>query len=225
MHAYYDGEKRLITDEIIFEQYLDPKKTAVITIDMHEGHLSDDPDCPAPSPRGKEIIEPINKFVTNCRSMSIPIIHVRSVLRRDGSDDINGNKSAWRIMSSFREQPPENLDAHGIEGSKWIEFSVDVQPSDYQIDSKKRLSAFYVTDLELLLRNIKKETIILVGALTDCCVLNTSSDGANRDFRVVVPKDLTRGNAQLEASALQIIARYFGLVVESDDLLAHWAER
>ena len=48
--------------------------------------------------------------------------------------------------------------------------------------------------------------IVLTGCMTDCCVLYTSFDGANRDFRIVVPRDLTRGSEHLEEAALRIIS-------------------
>lgn len=223
MNAYFDGIKKTLKEDIFQELYLNPRKTAVITIDMHKGHLDEDPECPSPSPRGREIISPIDQFTEHCRKLDIPVIHVRSVLRKDGSDDINGYKSAWRILSTMRDTPLPYADNHALEGTKWTQFCVHVDDKDYIVDTKKRLSAFYPTDLELLLRNLKKETIILTGAMTDCCVLNTAIDGANRDFRVVVPQDLCRGNVNLEEPALQIIARYFGLVVDSEELLEQWA--
>ncbi|PWQ88189.1 isochorismatase, partial [Enterococcus faecium] len=39
-----------------FAAWLDPRRTAVVSIDMHEGHLSEDPACPCPAPRGREIV-------------------------------------------------------------------------------------------------------------------------------------------------------------------------
>ena len=58
--------------------------------------------------------------------------------------------------------------------------------------------------------------------MTDCCVINTAFDGANRDFRVVVPRDLTRGSEHLELPALRMISLHLGLVVDSADLLSEW---
>ena len=64
--------------------------------------------------------------------------------------------------------------------------------------------------------------IVLTGCMTDCCVINTAFDGANRDFRIVVPRDLTRGSEHLEEPALRMISLHLGLVVESEELLADW---
>ena len=55
MKAYFDSIEKEVP-EALREVFLDRHDTAVITIDMHDGHLSTDPDCPCPSPRGREII-------------------------------------------------------------------------------------------------------------------------------------------------------------------------
>ncbi|MCR6546655.1 cysteine hydrolase family protein [Dehalobacterium formicoaceticum] len=222
MNAYFDNVKKPVTDKILQDLYLDANKTAVITIDMYNGHLSEDPDCPCPALRGREIIEPINNFTAACRELEVPVIHVRSTLRKDGSDDIKGNISAWRLVFPMTVGPIPGIEQHALEGSKWTEFAVDVRDSDYIVNGKKRLSAFYPTDLELLLRNLHKETIVLLGAMTDCCVLNTAFDGANRDFRIVLPQDLTRGSEHLEEAACRIVSLHLGLVVDSSELLEEW---
>ena len=76
--------------------------------------------------------------------------------------------------------------------------------------------------MELLLRNLGIRRVVLTGCMTDCCVINTAFDAANRDFRVVVPRDLTRGSEHLEEPALRMISLHLGLVVDSDALLDEW---
>ena len=95
MKAYFDSIEKEVP-EALREVFLDRHDTAVITIDMHDGHLSTDPDCPCPSPRGREIIEPLNHFMDEARALGLPVIHVRSTLRRDGADE-KLFPSAWRI--------------------------------------------------------------------------------------------------------------------------------
>jgi hypothetical protein len=60
VQAYVYGEIKKLPDQ--FADYVDPAHTAVISIDMHSGHLADDPDCPCPAPRARDITEPINTF-------------------------------------------------------------------------------------------------------------------------------------------------------------------
>jgi biuret amidohydrolase len=209
-----------------FDDYLDPARTAVVSIDMHRGHLDPSPDCPCPAPRARDIVAPIDAFHDGARAMGVSIIHVRSVLRRSGIDDIKGISAAWRRTFPLYVGAIPNSDAHAIEGSPWTEFVTRVAPEDLLVETKKRLSAFYPTDLDFLLRNMRVETIVLDGGFTDCCVLNTAFDASNHNYRVIVARDLVRGtDDSLEAAALAMVSLHLGLVVDSADLLAEWKRR
>ena len=220
MNAYFDGIEKEVPEELS-KVFLDRKDTAIITIDMHDGHLSTDPECPCPSPRGREIIESLNDFMRKARELGLPVIHVRSTLRRDGADE-RLYPSAWRMVFPVTVGEIPNIAEHAMEGSRWNRMSIDVHDEDYMVTGKKRLSAFYPTDLEMLLRNLGIRRVVLTGCMTDCCVLNTAFDAANRDFRVVVPQDLTRGSEHLEDPALRMISLHLGLVVDSDALIDAW---
>jgi nicotinamidase/pyrazinamidase len=56
---------------------------------------------------------------------------------------------------------------------------------------KRRYSGFFGTDLDLRLRENGIKTIILVGVLTDICVMYTSADASARGYEVIVIKDAT----------------------------------
>ena len=218
MKAYFDSIEKEVPKQLQ-QVFLNRRDTAVITIDMHDGHLSTDPDCPCP--RGREIIEPLNHFMNEARALGLPIIHVRSTLRKGGADE-KLFPSAWRMVFPVTVGEIPNIAEHAIEGTRWNRMSIDVHDEDYMVTTKKRLSAFYPTDLELLLRNLGIHRVVLTGCMTDCCVINTAFDAANRDFRVVVPRDLTRGSEHLEEPALRMISLHLGLVVDSDALLDEW---
>ena len=151
MKAYFDSIEKEVPEQLQ-QVFLNRRDTAVITIDMHDGHLSTDPDCPCPSPRGREIIEPLNHFMNEARSLGLPIIHVRSTLRKGGADE-KLFPSAWRMVFPVTVGEIPNIAEHAIEGTRWNRMSIDVHDEDYMVTTKKRLSAFYPTDLELLLRN------------------------------------------------------------------------
>eukprot|EP01035_Chromulina_nebulosa_P041150 gene41150-55639_t len=209
-----------------FEDYLDPAKTAVVSIDMHRGHLDTSPDCPCPAPRARDAVAPIDRFHARARALGVPIIHVRSVLRRNGVDDIHGISSAWRRTFPRHVGSIPNSDAHAIEGSPWTDFMTHVGPNDLIVETKKRLSAFYPTDLDFLLRNMRAEIVVLNGGFTDCCVLNTAFDASNHNYRVIVLRDLVRGtDDHLEAAALAMVSLHLGLVTDSSNLLDEWGRR
>lgn len=221
MEAYVYGAKKQLPEG--FEEFADSARTAVISIDMHQGHLSASADCPCPAPRAREIVQPIDDFHDRARALRIPVIHVRTVLRKGGVDDVRGFKSAWRLVFPLFVGDIPNSDEHAIEGSEWTEFVTRVEPDDQIVETKKRLSIFYPTDLDFLLRNMGIRTVALNGGFTDCCVLNAAFDASNHDYRVVVLRDLVRGtNEEMEDAALKMISLHMGLVMDSNDLLAEW---
>lgn len=221
MKAYVYGKKQTLPAE--FSEFTSLKNTVAISIDLHQGHLSDDPDCPCPAPRARDIVTGVNTFHAASRSLSVPVIHVRSNLRPGGVDDVRGIRSAWRMTFPLYVGPIPNADAHAISGSRWTEFVTVVAEEDHVVDSKKRLSAFYPTDLDFLLRNLGAKRIAFTGCLADCCVLNSAFDASNLGYRVTVLADLVRGtDAVLEAAALNMVSLHLGVVTDSVDLLAEW---
>ncbi|MFT3803534.1 MAG: isochorismatase family cysteine hydrolase [Burkholderiaceae bacterium] len=208
-----------------FADYLDPATTAVVSIDMHRGHLEDSPDCPCPAPRARDVVAPIDAFHRQARALDVPVVHVKSVLRAGGEDDLRGVPAAWRRTFPLHVGAIPNADAHALEGSRWTEWVTEVLPQDWRVENKRRLSAFYPTDLDFLLRNQAIRTVVFDGGFTDCCVLNSAFDANNRNYRVIVLRDLVRGTDEhLEAAALSMISLHLGLVMDSADLLALWRE-
>ena len=60
MDAYIYGERLPLPEG--FAAYHDRCRSAVVSIDMHQGHLADTPDCPCPAPRARELVAPIDAF-------------------------------------------------------------------------------------------------------------------------------------------------------------------
>jgi nicotinamidase-related amidase len=221
MEGYFNGVRKRIPGG--FEEWLDRRVSAAVSIDMHRGHLEDSADCPCPAPRARAIVEPIDAFHRRCRQLGVPIVHVKTVLRASGIDDIKGYRAAWRLTFPVTVGPIRNADSHALQGTRWTEFVTEVAPGDVIVDTKKRLSIFYPTDLDFLLRNMRIRTVVLTGGFTDCCVLNAAFDASNHDYRVVVCRDLVRGtNEELEEASLKIISLHLGLVVDAKELLAEW---
>src|SRR5262249_45281913 len=134
-----------------------------------------------------------------------------------------GIKSAWRFVFPLYVGPIPNSDQHALAGSRWTEFVTEVAEGDHVVDIKKRLSAFYPTDLDFLLRNLGTRRLVLNGCMTDCCILNSAFDASNLGYRVTVAWDLVRGtNPEMEDAALKMISLHIGLVAESGDLVAEW---
>jgi nicotinamidase-related amidase len=169
-------------------------------------------------------------FHAHCRQLGIPVIMTQYTERYGGIDDVNSKKhnrrANWRVLYDLYYPPNPPMEQHGWEGTQSLDLMVETQPEDYYIRTKKRLSAFYPTDLEFLLRNLDAQNVVITGTYTDACDLSTAFDAANRDFRVIVPRDIVAGySEEAEHAALLIISLYLGIVVDSPALLAEWYAR
>ncbi len=76
------------------------------------------------------------------------------------------------------------------------------------IVEKRRVDPFHGTQLDLLLRNLNVNTLLLTGVVTELVILGTARAGHDRDYRIEVLEDATAtANAALHEAALTIIAR------------------
>ncbi len=84
----------------------------------------------------------------------------------------------------FKMFPP-----HCISGTPEVEVIPELSKYPGEIIHKKRYSAFFNTELEEKLKQLKADKLIACGILTDICVLHTIADARNRDYFVEVPVD------------------------------------
>lgn len=229
MYCYLeDRERRALP--ATFDPWLEPDRTAVVCIDMHRGHLGTEPDVTCAGPRAIPRIAIHDRFHRAAREIGVPVIMCQHWQRHGGIDDVRSRKRTgkanWRWLYELYLPPNPNMDQHSWEGTKWLDLMVETSPDDHYVRTKKRLSGFYPTDLEFLLHNLDVDNVVLTGTFTDACVLSTAFDAANRDFRVIVPRDVVAGySEEAEHAALLIISLHLGLVVDSSPLLAEWYER
>ena len=102
----------------------------------------------------------------------------------------------------------------------FAETELGMLPDDYRI-SKRRYSAFYGTDLEILLKGLKAETLILVGGLTDVCVHYTFADAHQGDYFCRVIEDCVAGSSLAAHNASLKAMEYLqhGAVRSLDEVL------
>ena len=63
-----------------------------------------------------------------------------------------------------------------------------MRPEDWIVE-KTRLSAFFQTNLEQILRALGAETVLITGVLTNQCVGATCKDAMFRDFKPIVVEE------------------------------------
>ncbi|AGK61057.1 Amidases related to nicotinamidase [Archaeoglobus sulfaticallidus PM70-1] len=144
---------------------------AVIVVDMQKDFCYPDGALYA-GDHIKEIFEPLASFLEKARG-SMSIIFTQDWHRKDDKE--------------FRIWP-----AHCIMNTAGAEIIDELNPSDEDYFVKKRrYSAFFGTDLDLILRELGCNEIILAGVLTNICVLHTAGDAVSRGYDVKLLKDCT----------------------------------
>jgi nicotinamidase/pyrazinamidase len=84
----------------------------------------------------------------------------------------------------FRIFPPHCI--VGTQEHDLVEELRDLEPDAAAVIQKHRYSAFFRTELEQILRDLRPQEVHICGFCTDICVLHTTSDLRNRDYDVVV---------------------------------------
>lgn len=155
-------------------------KSALLVIDMENGFVdARSPHCIA---NAKATVPACADAVKTAREKGIPVIFVKRIYRQDGSDVELTRYKAWKEGGcAMAPGSTGAASAEAVEGLK-------PQKGDYTI-VKPRWSAFFGTELDLLLRRLKIETVILTGTTTPNCIRTTCYDANALDYNVVVLED------------------------------------
>ena len=161
---------------------------ALIVIDIQASTFIDSSDMRAIDnmPGYKERMERARLAIDAARERSIPVIFIQEVHRPD--------------LVDFGRELDGDEDVHCLEddpGTGIAEKEMGFLPTDYLI-RKRRYSAFFGTDFEILLRGLKVDTLLLCGGLTDVCVHYTFVDAHQSDYFCRVIEDCVAGSS-LEA--------------------------
>jgi len=210
------------------ELVLKPRESAVVTIDMHRGHLDMDvATMPAKPEDAKRVIAKAREVLEFCRRLQMPVIHVVLVYRKLKNVGSEGMTNPfWKALHAAQTETDRltpgrksTVREHNIEGSPGTQIIPELyREGDYVIDSKKRLDCFYGTDLRQLLDALQARNLLLMGINTNTCVLNTSFTAFNYDYRVVVLSDCVASmyGDDLHALGLQNVARCLGWVIGNE---------
>jgi ureidoacrylate peracid hydrolase len=174
-------------------------RPAVIVVDMTNDFGHPDGVYPrhgAACDTLRSLIAPVARILEAATEAGVPTISVNQVIYADraGRAVTGGGMVAARPW----------LADEGLRPGTWGTQLVDgLPPTDYSLD-KPRASGFYATPLDVLLKGLGVDTVIIVGAYTNQCVVTTARDAWARDFQVVVVTDgVTAFDERLHAATLE----------------------
>lgn len=162
-------------------------KPAVIIVDM----LKDNADIGASfsiGEEGRKIIPNLQHLLATVREKNIPVIFA---------------------CDSFLEGDfifQSGMKPHCIRGTPGAEVISELQPQDSDIIlPKRRFSAFFKTDLDMTLRLLGVDTIVVGGISTPGCVMFTAFDGISNDFEAIILEDCCAARkAEIHEKALSL---------------------
>lgn len=179
------------------------KKTALIVVDMVKDFT--DPEGLVYYPQNEEILPRIAKVVESCRAHGTEIIFMQHCYRKG------------KYEKNLITMRPNCIEGSGGEE---IDPRLHVDPEHDYVIKKRRYSAFFGTDLDLVLRENKVETVIVVGTKTNCCIRATVTDAYYLDYDVVVLSDCVGTNSEeVNRVHLEDIRKYLGRLMTSEELL------
>ena len=128
-----------------------------------------------------EMLPKAKQVLAATRQAGLPIIHTKEVHRKE--------------MVDFGRELDGAEPVHCLETWPGTEIHPDLAPIDGEfVISKRRYSCFFGTDLEILLKGLKVDTLILIGTLTNVCVHYTAADAHQRDYHLHVLEDCCAGS-------------------------------
>lgn len=201
-------------------KHLDPKRTAVLVIDMQNDFI--DPNYSMFTPMGYQFVKPLAAFLDSCRELEMSVLYTSHAYRKDRSDMGKGALFCDAAVngSAMVEHTP------GIE----IYPEIAPKPGDVVV-TKRCYSGFFATEMDVVLRNKGIDTVVITGVCTEACCFSTARDALFNGYNVAFLSDLTGtidfsdlGQGaytaqQIHQTMLAVIAMTTAQVMTSDEFL------
>lgn len=175
---------------------IDPSRTAVLVVDMLNDFCTEGGAMVLPG--SDRLHEPQRSVLTAARTAGTSVVYVN-----------DAHRHGMRHDREFAKRSP-----HCWEGSWGAQVVDAVAPveGDHLV-TKRRFSGFFQTDLDLTLKDLAIDTVIVMGVVTNICVRSTVHDAFFIGYRVVVPHDCVAATGPREQeSSLYDIGTHFGIV-------------
>lgn len=198
--------------------YLAPQEAALIVIDVQNDFCHEEGAC---ARMGRDvsavqsIVPNIQTLIGKCKELHIPVIYVQNTVDQFTSSE-TWEKRPWP------KSPVGPLDIckRGSWGADF--YRISPNKNDIIIE-KHRFSAFIATNLDMVLRNLKRSSLILTGVATNVCVESTARDAFMMDYRVTLVKDACANYyPELHEATCKNIELTFGLALNTTEILTHW---
>ena len=192
-HKHADAPVRLV-----------PEHTAILVVDMLNDFCT--PGGAMVLAGAESLYGPQNAVMRAARMRGAHVVHV-----------VDAHRPNLVCDREFLKREP-----HCMEGQWGAEIvpEIEREAGDFTV-VKRRFSGFFNTDLDLTLKDLRVDTLVVMGVVTNICVRSTVHDAFFLGYRVVVPQDCVAATGPREqASSLYDIATHFGVVSTSASIVS-----
>jgi nicotinamidase-related amidase len=186
----------------------DRRTAALLIVDMNRAFVG--PGAALEVPRAVEILPRIRRLLETCRELGVPVVHVSHAFRRDGRDR-GLMYDCWPVLQT------------GVleEGAAGAEIHPELAPIEGEsVITKHRYNAWFGTDLDIVVRNLGVDTLIICGTTTDRCTGLTAYEAFMRDLKVVFPSDANATfQEQVHEAMLTSLDMGAAMVLPTDEVL------
>ena len=193
-----------------------PGRTVLVNIDLQNDFLHPDgwyAQRQIDISHMQRVVGPVKELVAECRRRRVSVVWTRH-----GTHGVEDGGPFMELRPVLREG--------GLRIGTWgYEILAELAPQaeDWFVE-KNRLSAFFQTKLELVLRGLGAETVLLAGVLTNQCVGATCKDALFRDFKPIVVEEATGTTLpHLHEPAIEMMRVGWGQVNTLEHTLAELA--
>lgn len=185
-----------------------PTRSALIVIDMENGFI--DRKSPHCISGAAETVPACTKAICTARSIGVPVFFVKRIYRADGSDVELTRYESWK--AGGRAMMPGSTGFNSAEAPDGLKPI----PGDYTI-IKPRWSAFFHTELDLILRRLDIKTVILAGTTTPNCVRTTAYDANSLEYNVIILEDCCSSQTrEIQKANIEDLQRMGAVIMNSE---------
>ena len=188
------------------------ERAALIVIDMQNAFL--EKESPLCIQQASDTVPTCGSVIAGAREQEIPVFFVNRTYRKNGSDVEFTRYDSWERGGRYLAPGSEGILSVGVPS----EFVPNI--GDYTL-IKPRYSAFFQTSLDLMLRRLQIDTVVLIGTTTPNCIRTTCYDAISMDYNVVIVSDCTSSNTEeIQRVNLADMAGVGSKIITSEAFLA-----
>lgn len=168
----------------------------------------------------RSVIPAIAELLEGARRAGVLVGHVGF----STSPDHRSDSGSWLAQRRRATASSDSLCISGTEGEEFIDELAPL-PNEY-IFRKRRYSAFTGTDLDLILRARRIETVVVTGVSTNACVETTARAAFELGYYLAVPPDCCASwNRDLHEATLANVRHRFGITPTREEILRIWKQQ